>query len=137
MEYIKTKNQLFNILSGISIGLAVLSRWLPAFIVFPVWLLLMIDSGQFTPKKIMTDFAILTFVTCLTFIPWQFYIHLNFPTEAGYERSLIHKHFTEGIEGHGRPFWFHFLFMGKIYGEVFYIPAIWFIYQTLKKRHHR
>ncbi len=136
LEYIKTRNQLFNILSGISIGLAVLSRWLPAFIVFPVWLLLMIDSGKFTPKKIMTDFAVLAFVTCLTFIPWQFYIHLNFPAEAFYERSLLWKHFTEGIEGHGESCWFHFLCMGKMYGELFYIPAIWFVYKAFKKPVH-
>ncbi len=133
LQYIKTKKQIFNILSGLSVGLAVLSKWLPAFIVFPVWLLLVIDSGKFKYEKILIDFTILILVTCLTFIPWQLYIHMKFPMEAAYENSFNMRHITEGLEGHGKPFWFHFLFMGKMYGELFYIAAIWFIYKVLKK----
>ena len=47
IKFIKTKKNLYNIACGISIGLAILTKWLPALIVIPIWLLLVIDSNQF------------------------------------------------------------------------------------------
>lgn len=48
----------FNILAGISIGAAILSKWLPALIVAPIWLLIVIDSKKFKPKEIFFHFII-------------------------------------------------------------------------------
>jgi len=134
LEYIRNENQLFNIFSGVAIGFAVLSKWLPALIVIPVAYLLMKDSGKFATKRILCNLAIITGVALLTFGPWQLYIHMNFPQEADYEGSFNIKHITEGLEKHGEPFWYHFKYLGKNYGEAIYIPAIWFIYKSVKKR---
>lgn len=133
LEYIRNQNQLFNILSGITIGLAVLCKWLPALIVIPVAYFLMKDSGRITTKNIILNLAIISGFALLTFGPWQLYIHMNFPLEAGYEGSYPLRHFTEGLS-HEEPFWYHFKYLGKNYGEVIYIPVIWFIYKSVKKR---
>ena len=38
-------------------------------------------------------------ISLLIFLPWQIYIHTNFPREASYELALNGRHFFEAIEG--------------------------------------
>ena len=87
---------------------------------------LMKDSGKFSTSRILVNLSIMAGFTLLTFVLWQVYIHMNFPLEANYEGDYPLRHFTEGL-GHGKPFWYHFYYMGKNYGEAIYIPVIWFI----------
>ncbi|HDS07683.1 MAG TPA: phospholipid carrier-dependent glycosyltransferase, partial [Bacteroides sp.] len=65
------KNIWMNILCGISMGLAVLSKWLPALIVIPIWLLMVVDSGRFTLREILMYFSLLCIVAVAVFLPWQ------------------------------------------------------------------
>lgn len=134
IKFVKSKKQLFNIFCGISIGLAILTKWLPALIVLPIWLLLVIDTGKFNLKETIIHFLILITVILITFLPWQIYIFHQFPLEAKWEASFNFKHFIEGLEGHGRPFFYHFLQLGQRYGELVYLPIIWFMYKMFKKR---
>jgi 4-amino-4-deoxy-L-arabinose transferase len=131
IEFVKSKNQILNLLTGISIGMAVLSKWLPAFIVFPIWFLLVFDSRKFKLKEIIISFSILLIVSLAVFLPWQFYIFHQFPLEAKWEAGINIKHITENLEGHGRSYWYHFIQLGQLYGELVYLPIIWFIYKTL------
>ncbi|HDR68149.1 MAG TPA: glycosyltransferase family 39 protein, partial [Bacteroidaceae bacterium] len=39
IKFARDKKPLFNVLCGTSIGIAILSKWLPALIVLPIWLL--------------------------------------------------------------------------------------------------
>lgn len=138
IKFAKSKNQFFNILAGISIGLAVLSKWLPALIVLPIWFLLVQDSQRFKNTEILKNFSILIAALVITLLPWQIYIYHQFPLEAKWEASFNFKHLTEGLEGHGRPFTYHFLQLGQLYGELVYLPIIWYIYKTLFNRlNHR
>jgi 4-amino-4-deoxy-L-arabinose transferase-like glycosyltransferase len=134
IKFVKSKNQFYNILCGISIGLAILSKWLPALIVLPVWYLLVLDSRRFSKAEIVKNFAILLAITVLVFLPWQFYIYHQFPLEAKWEASFNFKHLTEGLEGHGRPFFYHFLQLGQLYGELVYLPILWFMYKSFFNR---
>ena len=130
--FAQKQKTIFNILAGVSIGAAVLSKWLPAFIVFPIWLLIVINSGNFKPKKIIFHFLILLATSALVFLPWQLYIFNAFPLEANWEASFNFKHFTEGLEGRTGPFYY---FIDKIrinYGELIYLPVLWFSWKTLK-----
>lgn len=120
----------FNLLAGVSIGAAILSKWLPALIVVPIWLLIVIDSGKFKPKEIFFQLIILLTICILIFLPWQFYIHKTFPVEATWEASFIFKHITEVLEERTGPFYY---FIDKIrinYGELIYLPLIWFLWKT-------
>jgi len=131
--YIQKQRTIFTILTGVSLGCAILSKWLPALIILPVWLLLAVDSGKFPLKTIIIQFLLLIFITCLVFIPWQIYIYRAYPVEAAWESSLNLRHITESLEGHNEPFSY---FLSKIminYGELIYLPLAWFLWTWIKR----
>lgn len=128
--FVQNRKQIFNALAGISIGLAILSKWLPALIVIPLWLLIVIDSKQFNIKSIILNFTILIAFCTITFIPWQVYINQIFPLEAKWESSFNYRHITEVLEEQGGPFYYHLDKIRINYGELIYLPLAWFLWTT-------
>jgi len=133
IKYFQQKKSVYNILCGISIGLAILSKWLPALIVLPIWLLLALDFKSLNIKGIIINFLILCLVIVAVALPWQIYIFNNFPLEANWESSFNLKHITEALEGHDKPFYYHFDQARIIFGELIYLPLIWYFIKTIKK----
>lgn len=132
--FVQKRNTIFNILAGISLGAAVLSKWLPGLIVLPIWLLIVVDAGDFKPKEIISQFAILILTSVTVFLPWQIYIYHSFPLEANWEASYNLKHITEVLSDQSGPFYY---FLNKIrinYGELIYLPLLWFLWKTLTIR---
>jgi 4-amino-4-deoxy-L-arabinose transferase-like glycosyltransferase len=130
--FAQKQKTVFNLLAGVSIGAAILSKWLPALIVVPIWLLIVMDSGKFKPKEIFFQLIILLTTCILIFLPWQFYIYEAFPVEATWEASFNFKHITEVLEERTGPFYY---FIDRIrinYGELIYLPLIWFLWKTFK-----
>lgn len=134
INFAQNRKILYNILCGISIGLAILSKWLPALIVLPIWLLLVIYFKKHSIKQVVLHFTILCLTILIISLPWQIYIHYTFPDESNWESSFNIKHITEALEGHGGSFFYHFNKMRMIFGEIIYIPIIWFCYKTIKRR---
>ena len=133
LQFAIKRKVIFNVLCGISIGAAILTKWLPALIVLPIWLLLVINFRKFTVKKIVLHFLILCITIMVISLPWQIYIQTTFPMESIWESSFNIKHITEVIEERDGPFYFHFDKMRILYGELIYIPFVWFFYKTFKK----
>lgn len=128
--FAKKRKIIFNVLAGISIGAAILCKWLPALIVVPVWLLVLIESRNFRLKEIILHLVVLLAVCTLVFLPWQLYIFSIFPAEAGWEASFNVKHITQVLEGNTGSF---FYFLDKIrvnYNDLIYLPLGWFIWET-------
>jgi 4-amino-4-deoxy-L-arabinose transferase-like glycosyltransferase len=123
---------IYNILAGISIGAAILSKWLPALIVLPIWLLIVLEFGGFNYKKIAYNFIILVTICIIVFLPWQLYIFNVFPVEAKYEASFNMKHITEALEGQTGPFYYFFDKIRINYGDLIYLPLLWFFYDLYK-----
>ncbi len=131
--FVQRRRAVYNVLAGVSIGAAVLSKWLPALIVLPVWLLVVIDSGQFSGRTVIRQFLLLLLVTAVVFLPWQIYIYTRFPLEARWEASFNLKHILEPLEGRTGP-WYYFIDKIRInYGELVYLPLIWFTWKSLKR----
>lgn len=123
---------IFNLLTGICIGAAILSKWLPSLILLPIWLLIVIESGIFRPKIIFIHFIILLITITIVFLPWQIYIYTVFPLEANWEAGYNYRHITEVLSDQTGPFYY---FINKIrinYGELIYIPLLWFLWETVK-----
>jgi 4-amino-4-deoxy-L-arabinose transferase-like glycosyltransferase len=121
------------ILIGLSIGLAILSKWLSALIVLPIWLLF---NNLFKSKpigKVIGDFFIVLFVIAIIILPWQIYIYSNFPLEANWESSHQVKHIFEGLDGNGQPFYYHFDKLRVLFGELIYLPLLWWFWMSFKK----
>lgn len=135
--FAQRKKSVFNLLAGVSIGAAILSKWLPALIVMPIWLLIVMDSEKFKPKEIIFHFIILLTTCCLIFLPWQLHIFSAFPLEANWEASFNFKHITEVLEERTGPIYY---FIDRIrinYGELIYLPFIWFLWKTFKNLHNK
>lgn len=123
---------LFNILAGLSLGAAILSKWLPALIVLPIWGLLQLYFNKHSFLKLIAHFILLISVCTLVFLPWQIYIYANFPIEAAYEASFNMKHITTALEGQTGPFYYFFDKIRINYGDLIYLPLIWFFYLIYK-----
>ena len=134
IRFTENKNVWWNILCGISIGLAILSKWLPALIVVPIWLGLILHSKKFSFKELFFHGTLLLITVLLIALPWQFYIHAYFPIEANWEASFNRRHLTEVIEEQSRPLFYHFTTMRIAFGEIVYLPLIWFLLKSIKKR---
>jgi 4-amino-4-deoxy-L-arabinose transferase len=125
--FVRTRNPWYNILTGLSIGIAILTKWLPALIVLPVCLLLVMDSGKFRHVSVFFNFLVLLAVTTLVFLPWQIYIFREFPLEASWESHYNFLHLSQAVEDRGGPFYY---FIDRIrinYHDLLYLPMIWFI----------
>ena len=137
IKYVQKKKTIYTILVGVSIGAAILTKWLPALIVVPIWLLILWDTHDFSLKKIILQTSILLGTILLVSLPWQLYIFNTFPAEASWETSFNTKHFFETLEGQSNS---PFFFVEKIrlnYGELIYLPLLWFLWKTIKNISHK
>lgn len=129
--YVKRTNVLFLILTGLATGLAILSKWLPALIVLPVFALLSFkQNGIF---KTIVNCFIITIVTAAVALPWQLYIIRHFPQEAYWEYAANTQHLSVVFEGHDGSFWWHWANMFRVWNELFFLAFFWFLYKTYKE----
>lgn len=129
------KNQfLALILGALCTGLAILTKWLPALIVLPLWIIY--SKNKFHFKKIIINTLIFIFIVCAVVLPWQIYILYNFPNEAIFEYNYNKMHLTQALGAHGKPFYFHLNRMRIIFGELIYLPLIWLIYTNFKLKNN-
>ncbi len=130
--FVAKKKVIYTLLIGVCVGAAILTKWLPALIVLPIWLLILIDSKAFSLKAILFHGAVLSSTIVLIALPWQLYIYSAFPLEAAHEASFNWRHFTEVLdEQGGSPLYF----LNRIrinYGELIYLPLIWFFWKLYK-----
>tara|TARA_R110002072_G_scaffold125612_6_gene261838 strand:- start:309 stop:1811 length:1503 start_codon:yes stop_codon:yes gene_type:complete len=132
LKLVKSGKIIYSIFIGFSVGLAILSKWLPAIIVFPICLLMLIESSDFSKRKIIWSFIIMLAVGFLVMIPWQWFIYQNYPLEAQWEASFNWKHFSTVLDNREGSS-FYFLNQIRInYGELIYLPLVWFIYKSIK-----
>lgn len=132
IQFIRKHNAWYNVLAGLSLGAAILTKWLPALVVLPVWVLLVIDGARLNKKQIILQFLVLIGVCVLVFLPWQVYIHMAFPREAAWESQFMIRHLGEPVEGRGGPFYFYLDHIRINYGELIYLPLIWFLWKTVR-----
>ena len=130
LRSVKENSSFSFILGAVCTGLAILTKWLPALIVLPIWL--MYAYGKISLMKIFQHVFIFSIIIIAVVLPWQIYITNNFPLEAAWEYAYNKKHFFEVLGSHGHPFYHHFDNMRMIFGEIIYIPFIWLLVYAAK-----
>ncbi len=135
IRFLREPRWYVSVLIGLSIGLGVLTKWLPAFIVAAVWGLLVIHRHSW--PQLFLHLTLIISVATAVFLPWQLYIFRAFPQEAAHEQAYNLLHFFEGLEGHGQPWYFHLDRMRIIFGELIYLPLIWLTYKRLRQLFRR
>lgn len=91
VTFFKDKHWLRSALIGLSVGLTILSKWLPALIVLPIWLCLCMDA-KMKIIEIIKHFILILLVATLVFLPWQIYIADEFPLESAWESHYNFLH---------------------------------------------
>jgi len=119
-EYQKSKQLHWVVLIGVFSGAAILVKWLAGLLVFAIWPAAetLAHLPKFSPWQTLRPMLLALAICCIVAIPWQVYIHTQFPEEATHEYAMMHEHFSKPIEGHGGDSWFHFdEGLKKIYGS--------------------
>ena len=132
LSILKKNKHHLSFLIGVFTGLAMLSKWFPALIVFPVWITGAVLSKKYSFRECISHFILIFFGCFLIAAPWFIYILNEYPNEAKY---VIHKFlyaYSGSIEGHNAPFWYYINYVEIIYGELVYIPLIFAIYYMFK-----
>ncbi len=126
------KKNFYSILIGAFIGFAILTKWLPALVVLPVWFLF--SKKQFSNKTLLFQALIIIGVTIIIALPWQIYILKTFPVEAklSYRHNL--QHVTETLDEQGGSVLY---FLDKIrvnYSDIIYLPLAFFVAMMFTKK---
>jgi 4-amino-4-deoxy-L-arabinose transferase-like glycosyltransferase len=133
VQNIHKKQFIWSVLAGICMGAAVLCKWLPALIVMPVGLLILLKERK-SMSDIVRHSALIILAAVILVIPWQWYILHRFPMEAAWEYEFNLMHFKEVLADQGGGIFYHFNMLRMNYGELVYLPVIWFSYIAIKKR---
>ncbi len=125
----KTKQKIcFSVLAGVCMGLAYLCKWQPAVIILPIWIVVQISF-----KDILRGIIPLCLAAIATALPWQIYIFQNFPIETKWMYGAIFHPMTEAIQGHEGEWWYYLNQIRIIFGELIYLPMLWFLIVFFKK----
>lgn len=135
LRSVERKSVVSLVLGAVITGLAILSKWLPALIVLPIWLIYSWQKQD--AKTIVKNLMLFMVITLAVVLPWQLYILKTFPLEAAWEYQYNKKHIFEALGPHGKPFYYHFDRMRIIFGELVYLPLIWLIVNAYKRLFNR
>jgi 4-amino-4-deoxy-L-arabinose transferase-like glycosyltransferase len=126
VNYLKTDKAIYNLLAGLSLGCAIFSKWLPALIIAPVWLLLVYDKRRALNAKYILQFAVFLIVAAIVVLPWHIYINKTYPAEAALAYAHMRLHITTALDGQSGNILYHFDKMRMMYGELVYLAVLWF-----------
>jgi 4-amino-4-deoxy-L-arabinose transferase-like glycosyltransferase len=129
--YLSKKSFLNLFLIGFWMGCAVLTKWLPALIVLPIFIIL--TSNTEGPLKTVFNTFLILITSCFIFLPWQFYIFSYFPKEAAWENEVNFQHLTEVLQNHEGAWWWYLDYARKQWNELIIIAFLWFLFVFNKK----
>lgn len=118
--------------AGISLGAAFLSKSWPALIVLPVAACFLWSNRGLKPSRRAVLLGLLLFVESLVAVPWSLHTLLSFPEVAAAASDAHWRHFSEGLEGHARPWYYYFVQVPMIHGELVPLALLWFIVVALR-----
>jgi len=131
--FAQTRKFWWNLLCGLFVGMAILCKWLPALIVLPIWLALILHY-QWKFKQFLIHGLAMVAVIVVVALPWQLYIHASFPIEAAWESKYNVMHLFQDLENTGKPWYYYADVMRVSYGELIYIPFVWMIVQAIRTK---
>lgn len=118
---------------GVLTGLAFLSKSWPALIVVPVASAFLLRVQQSQRNRAMQCLIVGLLAAMLIALPWTWYTTTHFPEEAAITASAHWRHFTEGLEDHGRPWTYFWVQLPMINGELAPLALLWFFFLPFRK----
>ena len=131
----KNGKKVFIFVAGIACGAAILTKWLPALIIFPLYLIINLKNKS--KSQLSIDLIILSATISLIALPWQIYAQWFYPLEYQWEQHFNKLHFTEGLEGNGGAWWYFIDHIRINVNEMIYVVLLWFFYDALQQENKK
>lgn len=130
----KKRSLLFAILTGVVTALAILSKWTPALLVFPVWIAGEFIMARKTKFTIVWHLMIGVIACSLVVAPWFLYIHKNFPLESSWVWNKFIGAYHTTVEEHTGPFYYYFNNIARVFGELIWLPLILSLVHIIQRK---
>jgi len=134
LKSIRDQKLTYWILAGITLGFAVLTKWLPALLVLPLLFIVLHHRKEHSFLNNIGRLLLMFGIAVIVFGPWQFYIHNKFPIEADWESTYNFKHLFMQLEGHQKPWYYFFIRISTHYSELIWGVILWFAYDAYRKK---
>ena len=120
-------------------GLAILTKWLVALIIFFCWFIYIVSNNKtiFYKISLYYDFLKSLIIALVISMPWQLYIMLRYPVQAEIEYGFNRKHITQALEGHSGDSYFYLEVLKIQYGyfaPLFCLLGIVLLYRYMKQK---
>ncbi|MBL1179745.1 MAG: phospholipid carrier-dependent glycosyltransferase [Bacteroidetes bacterium] len=122
------KHPSYAILCGITIGLAVMSKYLPGLLVLLIYPVLAFSHNKESFRKITLNYLFMMLSTGLVCLPWFIYCFNAFPKESQTIVYALIFPMQNIVQNHSGPWWYYIEQIRIIFGELIYIPLIWLVY---------
>lgn len=132
--YNKNKRHSTLVLIGIMLGLAILSKWLPALII--VLLFYVYNNKTLISKEKLTQCFVILVIGVVIVLPWQLYAYTHFTKYYISEQQNNLQHFFTVLDGQTGSYLYYFERIRLNYNDLIYLPLIWFLYKTVKTKNN-
>jgi 4-amino-4-deoxy-L-arabinose transferase-like glycosyltransferase len=110
---------------GLCTGCAWLTKSYVALLIPALWLATAI--GRQEPAVMLRRFLVLLGVAAALAVPWHVHVASHFAREAAWESQYALRHLHQALEHHAHPFYWYVKRLGRDFGELTYIPLVWFV----------
>lgn len=131
---VKKPNKLISLLIGIATGLAILSKWSPALLVFPVWIIGALISKKIPIKKLVSDVSISIVALLSIVLPYQLFTLYSYQNEALFVIKKFLFAYQTAVDGHIAPWYYYINQIGIIFGELIFLLLLLSLFQIIKKQ---
>ena len=122
------------LLIGLSTGTAVLCKWFPALVVFPVWTSGVLLMRNCPVRRLLAALALATAGCLIVVGPYLAYIHAAFPQEAAWVVRKYLLAYVDTVDAHSAPFYYYIQKTGVVFGELIYVPLLLGLYEIVRRR---
>jgi 4-amino-4-deoxy-L-arabinose transferase-like glycosyltransferase len=122
--YFKKQAHWILLLAGAAGGLAFLSKWHPALLVFALWFILAALSKKYSIKQIIVHGLIFIGGFLLLTLPWISYMFYEFPEEASHVFGKLSQAYIVAAEDHAASPFYYVLELLYLYGEAVFLILI-------------
>lgn len=123
---------------GALTGFAFLTKSFVALLIPAIWIAAFAQAGAFAEAghrhSLVPRLAVILFIALAVALPWELHVRTAFPHESAWEQAYNWRHFTETLEGHRHPPLYYFQRMARAFGELAYIPLVWFFVRVIRGR---
>ncbi|MBK6527698.1 MAG: glycosyltransferase family 39 protein [Crocinitomicaceae bacterium] len=122
--YFKKQADWILLLAGAAGGLAYLSKWHPALVVFALWFVLAVITKKYSLRQIIIHGLIVVSGFLILIIPWISYMLYEFPEEASHVFGKLSQAYIVAAEDHSASPFYYVLELLYLYGEAVFLILI-------------